>query len=218
MQDGLLALRGAEQATGTACSRLAFLAHHMAAAHRTGCWHNKRPGTRRPPLRQHADHFRNHVARAAHDHGIADMHVLAANLVFVMQGGIADRGAADEHRLQLGDRREFAGAPDLHFDVAHNGELLFRRKFVRHGPARLARDKAEFCLQCEAIDLVHHTVDVERQGVALGCNTTMKFHQSLRAMHDPALVIDRESPSLQLIQNTALCVVRNAQPCTSPRP
>ncbi len=125
-------------------------------------------GIRRPTLQQHADHFRDHVAGTAHDHRVADVHILAAYLVFVVQRGIADRGTADEHRLQLGDRSELAGAPDLHLDVAHDGELLFRRKFVRHRPARFARDKAKFCLQRKIIDLVHHTVDVEWQCVALG--------------------------------------------------
>ncbi len=144
MQDGLLALRGAEQAAGAACIRFAFLAHHMAAAYRTGRRHHESTRMRRAPLRQHADHFRDHIARTAHDHRVADMHVLAAYLVLVVQRGVANRGAADEHRLQLGHRRELAGAADLYLDVAHDGELLFRREFVRHRPARFARDEAKF--------------------------------------------------------------------------
>ena len=48
------------------------------------------------------DHLRDHVAGALDDHGVADADVLARDLVGVVQGGVADGGAADEHRLQLG--------------------------------------------------------------------------------------------------------------------
>jgi hypothetical protein len=45
----------------------------------------------------------------------------------------------------------------------HLGGLLLRGILVRHRPARLARDEAELALQLEAVHLVHHAVDVERQ-------------------------------------------------------
>jgi hypothetical protein len=70
------------------------------------------------------------TSRALHDHGVADADVLAADLVVVQRG--VDRGA-DEHRLQLGHRRERADAAHLHVDVEQHGELLLRRVLVRHG-------------------------------------------------------------------------------------
>ena len=144
MQDGLLALCGTEQTAGTPRSRLAFLAHHMAAAYRTGCRHDKSPRICGPLVRQYADDLGNHIARAAHNHGIADVHVLATDLVFVVQRRVADCRPADKYRFQLRHRSKFTGASDLHFDIPHNGELLFRRKFVCDCPARLARNEAKF--------------------------------------------------------------------------
>jgi hypothetical protein len=87
-----------------------------------------------------------------------------------VQGGVGHGDAAHEHRRQLGHRRELAGAAHLYIDGEHSGELLLRRVLVRHGPARLARDKAELALQVEPIHLVNHTVDVERQLVAQGAD------------------------------------------------
>ena len=79
----------------------------------------------------------------------------------VVQGRIADRRAADEHRLELGHRRQLAGAADLHVDAFEHRRLLLRRVLVRHGPARLARLEAESLLQRAVVDLVDDAVDVE---------------------------------------------------------
>ncbi len=59
------------------------------------------------PLALHdhrADDLGDHVARLAHDHGVADPHVLARDLVLVVQGREPDGGAADEHRLEHRER------------------------------------------------------------------------------------------------------------------
>ena len=61
------------------------------------------------------------------------------------------------------DRRDRAGAADLHVDGEELGRHLLRRELVRDRPARLARAKAELALQREAVDLVHDAVDLERQ-------------------------------------------------------
>ena len=68
-----------------------------------------------------ADHLGDHVAGLAHDDGVAGPHVLQADLVLVVQRGHADRGAADEHRLEHGEGRGPAGAADRHLDVAAAG-------------------------------------------------------------------------------------------------
>ena len=41
---------------------------------------------------------------------------------------------------------ELVGAAHLHVDGQHGGHLLLRGVFVRHGPARLARGKAQLAL------------------------------------------------------------------------
>ena len=83
----------------------------------------------------------NHVAGAADDHRVADVHVLAPDLVLVVQRRVGDGHAADEHRLQPRDRRDRAGAPDLDVDAEELGRHLLGRKLVRDRPARLARDE-----------------------------------------------------------------------------
>ncbi len=70
------------------------------------------------------------------------VHVLAADLVLVVQRRVGDGRAADEHRRQPRDRRDRAGAADLHVDARAPRRHLLRRKLVRDRPARLARDES----------------------------------------------------------------------------
>ncbi len=148
MQDRLLALGRAEQAARAAPVDLALFARDRAAADRALAAEARIQVERlrrigRAALEDDADDLGDHVAGAPHDHGVADPHVLAPHLLVVVQGRVADRRAADEHRLELRDRRQLAGAADLHVDVAHRGQLLLRRVLVGDGPARLARLEAE---------------------------------------------------------------------------
>ena len=99
---------------------LAFGAHHRRTAHRAALGqHDRRRRVRGPALRQHAHHLGDHIAGAPHHHGVADTHILARDFVHVVQRGVADGDAADEHRLEPRHRRQRAGAADLEFDVAH---------------------------------------------------------------------------------------------------
>ncbi len=164
-------LRRADQPAGAAAHRLPLLAHRMAAAGRA--LGGELIGLRRlRPLVEHdIDDLRDHVAGALHDHGVADADVAAAadrlavvadalDVVLVVQRGVLHHHAADRHRLELGDRRQRAGAPDLDLDVAQHGGRLLGREFVRDRPARAARDEAEALLPVEAVELVDDAVDV----------------------------------------------------------
>ncbi len=130
---------------------------------------------RRGPLggagRAHAEHraddLGDHVAGLAHDDGVADAHVLAAHLVLVVQRGARDRRAGDGHRVELRERREHAGAADLHADLAQHGRLLLGRELVGDRPARRLARVAELVLQRERVDLHHDAVDLVGQRVAL---------------------------------------------------
>ena len=127
---------------------------------------DERLGVGRALVREHAHDLGNHVAGAPHDHGVADLHVLAPDLVLVVQRRVGHGHAADEHGLQPRDRRDRAGAPDLHVDAEHLGRHLLGRELVRDREARRARDEAEPLLQREIVDLVDDAVDVERQRLA----------------------------------------------------
>ena len=117
------------------------------------------------------DHLRNHVAGALDDDGVADPDVAALaqllavaadalDVVLVVQRDVLHDDAADADRLELADRRERAGAPDLDLDVAQHRRGALGREFVRDRPARRARDEAEALLPVEAVDLVDDAVDV----------------------------------------------------------
>ena len=97
-----------QRRTASPSSRTAWLSQ-------TGQWSGKTKGLlpRGRFVRHHRDHLRDHVAGALDDDGVAVADVLARDLVLVVQGGAADDDAADGDRLQLGHRRQRAGAADL---------------------------------------------------------------------------------------------------------
>jgi len=113
-----------------------------------------------PALGQHSRHFGNHVPGTANDHGIADPHVLAGELIHIVQSRVAHRDSADEYRLQPCHGRQGAGAAHLKFHRTHRRQRFFGREFVRHRPARRARDEAKLPLQLQILDLVDHAVDL----------------------------------------------------------
>jgi hypothetical protein len=67
----------------------------------------------------------------------------ARDLVGIVQGGVGDGDAADEHRLELGHRGHGAGAADLELDVLQRRHLLLGRELVGGGPAQGAGHKTE---------------------------------------------------------------------------
>ena len=92
------------------------------------------------PQRQHRpDDLGDDVARLAHDDGVAGAHVLGLHLVLVVQRGQPDGRAADEHRLEHGERRGLPGAADRHHDVLEQRGALLGRELVGDGPARRLR-------------------------------------------------------------------------------
>jgi len=210
VQDRLLALGAAEQATGAAVVCLALLPHCGGTAHRAAAWHAERLRRADALVGQHAHHLGDHVTGPAHDHRIADAHILATGLVLVVQRGIGDGHAAHEYRRQLGHRREFAGAPDLHVDAQHRRELLLGWVLVRHCPARLARHETQLLLQRQRIDLVDHTVDVITQAVAQPADLRVVGHQLRRALRRLHQITDRQAPGPQLLQHAEVGGQRRA--------
>ena len=159
------------------------------------------------PLRQHhADHFRNHIAGAAHHHGVAHAHVLALHFVFVVQRGVGDGDAANKHRAQPRHRGQRASAAHLHVDGFHHGQRFLRRVFVRHRPARLAGAKTQLALQRQAVDLVHHAVDVKRQTVAQLGHALVKRRQPGGAGHHFAHLAHWQAKRRQRVQHAGVGV------------
>ena len=73
---------------------------------------------------------------------------------------LRDHDAADRDRLQLGDRRQRAGAADLDRRSLEHRLGLLGRELVRDRPARRAADEAQPLLPVEPVDLVDDAVDV----------------------------------------------------------
>ena len=118
VHDPLGALRAAlEHAARALVDGLVLEPHDGRPAYRAGRRHDDGPRIFRALIGQIARHFRDHVARAAHDHGVADHETLARDFVHVVQRRVAHGDAAHEHRLELGGRRQRAGAADVEDDV-----------------------------------------------------------------------------------------------------
>ena len=113
----------------------------------------------------HLENFRDDHARLAHNHGVADANVFAADFVLVMQSGARNRGALHEDRFEFRDRREHAGAPHLHGDGLQHG---FCRRNPRHGlvndgVARRAAATGNFFPVGECIYFQNNAVNLVRQ-------------------------------------------------------
>ena len=121
-----------------------------------------------------------------------------------MQRGVGNGYATHKHGRKLGHRRELAGAAHLHVNGLHGGDLLLRRIFVRHGPARFAADKAQLLLQGKAVDLVDHAIDIKRQAVAQRGYFFVKCHQPLRSARHFAMRRYGQPHGLERIQHVAL--------------
>ena len=63
------------------------------------------------------DDLGDHVAGAPDDDRVALAHVLAPDLVLVVQRRVGDGDAADDHRLEHRERRDLAGPPGVHVDL-----------------------------------------------------------------------------------------------------
>ncbi len=194
MQNGLLALRAAKQAARAAGVCLTRFAHRRAATNRTAVGHREHLRTNRTLVCQHPHHLGDHIAGPAHDHRVAHPHVLAPGLVFVVQRRIRHGDAADKNRRQLGHRRQLAGAPHLHVDIEHRGQLLLRRVLVRNGPTRLAGHKTHLALQSQAVHFVDHPIDVEWQAVAQRPDALVIRYQSSSALRPFDAGYNRKTP------------------------
>jgi hypothetical protein len=114
------------------------LGPHQRAVQRAGTLGGERPrlGVGRPVGQHGTDDLGDDVTGPAHDHRVARPHVLDADLVLVVEGGLADVGPADEHRLELGERRGPAGATDGDLDGVELRGALLGRELVRDRPPR----------------------------------------------------------------------------------
>ena len=146
-------------------------------------------------VRSRRDDLRDHVARAQDDHVVADAHVLAREVLLVVQRGELDRHAADVDRLQHGERVQVAELAHVPLDAVQPRDRRGRRELPRDRPARVAADHAEAALQLEVVDLHDDAVDLEVEraasllpGQALGDDLVLGVEQPHVLVHAEAVL------------------------------
>ena len=158
----------------------------------------------RSPLGQHAHDLRDHIPGASHDHGIPAPHVLALDLVHIVQRRVADRDAGHLHGLEPRDRREHAGAAHLEFDRAHHRELLIGGKLVRDRPTRRARDHTEQLLLAPAVDLVDHAVDLIGERGPTSAERAEILKATRNTQYPSGLGTGAQAPGIELFEQRGL--------------
>ena len=166
MQQSLGSLRGTINGD-TAIRHLVALVHDGAAATRAASRHLEQRGVSRTKAEDRAHDLGDDVTSLVDHHGVTDTHVLAANLIDVVQRGTSNGGPGHHDGVELGDRGENAGAPHLHRDVAQHGLALLRRELERREEAWGAGRETQGMLIGKGINLYHNAVDVIGQAVAL---------------------------------------------------
>ena len=160
-------------------------------------------------LLQHRRHdLGDHVAGAAHDHRVALAHVLAVQLVLVVQRRERDGRAADEDRIEHGERRDLAGAAGVDGDALDARGALLGGELVRDRPARRAAGRAELVAQRQLVDLHHHAVDLVGQLVA-ALSASARSRRTPRAASATSddLVVDRQAGGAQAVERLAVARV-----------
>ena len=191
-----------------AARSLVDLAHGRAAAGRADLRELVGLGALGPLVGDDAHDLRDDVAGAAHDHRVADADVLARDLVLVVQRRVRHHHAADRHRLELGGRRQRAGAADLDLDVVEPRHRLLRRELVGDGPARRARHEAQPLLPVEPVDLVDDAVDVVAERGALRLHLAMEGEHLLGRLAHAHQRIERQAPLLEALVDAGLGIGR----------
>ncbi len=210
MDQPLAGLRGADEPTGAApdgiglARLLVMFAHRIAAADRTGVAEDIGFRARRALVQHHFDDLRDDIARTLDHDGVADAHILADNLVLVVQRGVRYNDAAHGDGFQLGHRGQRAGAADLDFDGIELGGRLFRREFVRDGPTRCARDLTQPFLPVEPVDLVDDPVNVIAEFGTASFQLAVIIEQPVGAVRPDHVVIDDKARRLQSLNGLVL--------------
>ncbi len=182
---------------------LAFEAHEGFTARRALRGELPAPGARRSLGEDRPDDFGDHVAGAPDDHGVARAHVLARDVVLVVQRGERDVRAADEHRLEHRERRRPAGPTDADHDVVENSRLLLGRKLVRDRPARRPRGVSHLGPLSQILDLHHDAVDVVAERVTVGLHLLAEREHGVDAVDRPDVRLDREAERREPLERFA---------------
>lgn len=133
---------------------------------------------------------------ADHDR-VPDEDVLGLDDLLVVQRGELDLRARHRDRLDLGVRRDPAGAADAHLDVDELGVDLFWRVLVGDGPAGCARRRAETSLQTDLVELDDHAVDLVRHRVTVFAVVGDELPYAVEVVDHPVVLGGGQTPGLE---------------------
>src|SRR5467141_3589644 len=169
------------------------LSHQVRPALRAFLRHMPRPAGFRPLLFEDPNDFGNHVAGALDDDVVLRSHVLAGDLVFVVQRRTTHRhtGNLRGPKPRHGCRR--TGAPDVDLDVLDDGLGLLGRELERQRPARTPGDEPQLCLLPQVVDLDDNAVDLVVETVALLLPFVEEGDHGLDVGVRPAIVVDMKA-------------------------
>ena len=193
MAEALETLGRTDEAAGAADVHLPLLAHGFRSA--DGAMIGIDEGRAVLVARQIFHHLRDDVAGALDDDAVAGPDAKAGNLIGIVQRDVGDDDPANRDGSEPPYRGQFAGAADLDVNRLQRSLRTLGGEFVRDGPARRLRDETQPLLPVEAVDLVHHAINVEGQiGAApfdvsiMGEYGVERFdaHQHIRHRHAPA--------------------------------
>ena len=151
---------------GTVTTGFALVFDQLRTAFRTTVDKLKRTAVRRSRREVHAGNLRNDLASLLDIHTVSDPDVEQGDLFGIMQRGPLDDRSGQQHRFEIGHRRDGSGPADLKIHGHQPRERPFRLELVGHGPAGRLGRKSQTGTQGEIVYLDDDAVRSEGQLLA----------------------------------------------------
>ena len=155
-------------------------------------------------FRQDGHDGRNHFAGLLDQDVVSDADVLAADVVLVVERRAGDHGAGERDGPQLRDRREDAGAADLHGDRLDDRLGAFGFVLERARPARRLGGRAERRVERTVVDLDDRAVHFERKRMAERLEFVDRAVDFVHAAARPSSRLDGEAERPQALRERAV--------------
>src|SRR5439155_8129854 len=139
--------------------------------------------------------LRDHVARFAQHHRVAEQHALPASLAGVVQGGHLDSGPGYEYRFHHAVRGYPAGTPYVDADIEQLGVDLFGRVFEGNRPSRRPAGATQLALLGQRVDLHHDSVDLMLDVMAVFAVVVDELDDLVERADDLGAVGGRKTPA-----------------------
>ncbi len=181
-----------------AMSHLGLQTGNGAAAGGAVCRHDKGGFAAAALFGNDALNGRNDITGLDDPDVVADTQVFARNLIGIMERGTGDGGAGQQHRLQLGDGGQDAGAPHLDRDIADRGSSALGFKFIGAGIARALGGSPERVVPATLIDLDDGAIDLKGEVVPQRLQLIEGCHHRRHVGAAPGAWWRGHSPAAQL--------------------